>query len=293
MSRTVRRVTTRTAAVIIGAAVCCGISVRAQAPAPAPAQGPTPPRFPAQLRPPEDPELVARGRRVYDISCRSCHGADLRGGDMGGPNLLRSQVALNDERGELLAPIIQGARPAMPAVPLEPDDMRAVAAYVHSVLAQGRAQGAPPAGQPVALNVLVGDAAAGQTYFDAKCGSCHSVTGNLQGIASRVSDAVQLQNLWVAGERQEPRDPNRPVSDRDVIVVVTPASGPSIEGRLERIDDFTVSLLQRDGVRRTIRRTANVPKVEIRDPLAMHKRMLQTYTDRDIHDITAYLVTLK
>ena len=212
---------------------------------------------------------------------------------MGGPNLLRSQIALNDERGELLAPIIQGARPAMPAVPLEPDDVRAAAAYVHSVLAQGRAQGAPPAGQPVTLNILVGDAAAGQTYFDAKCGSCHSVTGDLQGIASRVSDAVQLQNLWVAGERQEPRDPNRPVSDRDVIVVVTPASGPSIEGRLERIDDFTVSLLQRDGVRRTIRRAGNVPKVEIRDPLAMHKRMLQTYSDRDIHDITAYLVTLK
>jgi len=181
----------------------------------------------------------------------------------------------------------------MPAVPLDPDDVRAVAVYVHSVLAQGRAQGAPPAGQPVTLNILVGDAAAGQTYFDAKCGSCHSVTGDLQGIASRVTDAVQLQNLWVAGQRQEPGDPNRPISEGDVIVVVTPVSGPSIEGRLERIDDFTVSLLQRDGVRRTIRRAGNVPKVEIRDPLAMHKRMLQTYTDRDIHDITAYLVTLK
>ena len=132
-----------------------------------------------------------------------------------------------------------------------------------------------------------------RSYFDAKCGSCHSVTGDLQGIASRVTDAVQLQNLWVAGQRQEPGDPNRPISEGDVIVVVTPVSGPSIEGRLERIDDFTVSLLQRDGVRRTIRRAGNVPKVEIRDPLAMHKRMLQTYTDRDIHDITAYLVTLK
>ena len=136
------------------------------------------------------PELLARGRRVYDISCRSCHGADMRGGDMGGPNLLRSQIALNDERGELLAPIIQGARPSMPAVPLEPDDVRAVAAYVHSVLAQGRAQGAPPAGPPAELNILVGDAAAGQTYFDAKCGSCHSVKGDLKGIASRVTDPM-------------------------------------------------------------------------------------------------------
>jgi cytochrome c oxidase cbb3-type subunit 3 len=102
-----------------------------------------------------------------------------------------------------------------------------------------------------------------------------------------------LQNLWVAGERNDPRDPNRPVSERDVIVVVTPASGPSIEGRLERIDDFSVSLLQPNGVRRTIRRLGNVPSVEIRDPLAMHKRLLHTYTDRDIHDITAFLMTLK
>ena len=212
---------------------------------------------------------------------------------MGGPNLLRSQVALNDQRGELIAPIVRGARPAMPAVPLEPDDLAAVASYVHSVLAKGRAQGAPPAGPPPELNILVGNAADGQTNFDGKCGSCHSVTGDLQGIASRVSDPVQLQNLWVAGERNEPRDPDRPIADRDVMVIVTPASGPSFEGRLERIDDFSVSLLQRDGARRTVRRAGNVPKVEIRDPLSMHKRMLQTYSDRDIHDITAYLVTLK
>src|SRR4029077_20652881 len=112
MPRTVRTATHCVAAIILGTAVCFGISGAAQTPVPAPSQGPPPPRFPAQMRPPEDPELVARGKRVYDISCRACHGADLRGGDMGGPNLLRSQAALNDQRGELLLPILQGARPA-------------------------------------------------------------------------------------------------------------------------------------------------------------------------------------
>jgi cytochrome c oxidase cbb3-type subunit 3 len=289
--RTFRPAPTRIASLALAAALCSTAFVSAQAPAPVPV--PPPPRFSAQLRPPDDPELVARGRRVYDISCRSCHGADLRGGDMGGPNLLRSQVALNDEHGERLAPVIQGSRSGMPAVPLEPDDVAAVAAFVHSMLAQGRAQGAPPIGAPETLNLLVGDAEAGQAYFAGKCAACHSATGDLQGVGSRMVDPMQLQNLWVAGQRPDPPDPNRPVTDRDVIVVVTPESGRRIEGRLERIDDFSVSLLQQSGVRRTIRRVGDMPRVEIRDPLATHKQLLQNYSDRDIHNVTAYLMTLK
>ena len=293
MTRGVRTATYRVATIIVGTvAVCCGMTGAAQTPAQAPAPGP-PPRFPAQMRPAEDPDLVARGKRVYDISCRACHGADLRGGDMGGPNLLRSQVALNDQRGELLQPILQGARPGMPAVPLQPNDATAVAAYVHSVLAQGRAQGAPPAAPAVPLDILVGDPVAGQTYFAAKCSSCHSPAGDLHGLASRIPDPVQIQNLWVAGERIEPQDPNRSVSERDVVVAVSQAPGPPVEGRLERIDDFSVTLLMRDGIRQTFRRVGDQPRIEIRNPLAAHKQMLQTYTDRDIHNVTAYLVTLK
>jgi cytochrome c oxidase cbb3-type subunit III len=293
MPRIVRRNFGRVAAVFVTIAGCFGIAGAAQAPGPIPVQGPPLPRFPAQQRPPDDPELVARGKRVYDISCRACHGADLRGGDMGGPNLLRSQVALNDQRGELLLPALQGGRPAMPAVALQPDDVAAVAAYVHSVLAQGRAQGAPPLAPPLQLDVLVGDAAAGEFYFNAKCSSCHSVKGDLNGVASRVLDPMQLQNLWVAGERTEPQDPNRPFSDRDVMVAVTMPSGPRIEGRLDRIDDFSVTVLLREGGRRTLPRNGDVPRIEIRDPLAVHKQLLSSYTDRDIHNVTAYLVTLK
>jgi cytochrome c oxidase cbb3-type subunit 3 len=103
---------------------------------------------------------------------------------------------------------------------------------------------------------------------------------------------VALQTLWVAGG-QANTDPTSAPARRDVTVVVWPATGPRLEGRLDRVDDFTVSLILSDGLRRTLRRVGDVPKIEIRDPLAVHKQLLQTYTDRDIHNVTAYLVTVK
>src|SRR5579864_7054840 len=101
---------------------------------------------PGQQRPPGDPAQIARGKTLYGVSCTGCHGADLRGGDMGGPNLLRSQVALNDQNGELIVPIIQGARQSagMPAIPMSPADEKAVAAYIRSVVANIGNQGRPP-----------------------------------------------------------------------------------------------------------------------------------------------------
>jgi cytochrome c oxidase cbb3-type subunit 3 len=265
--------------------------------APAGGRGAPPgPRFPAQLRAPDDPALVERGKQVYSVACRSCHGPDLRGGDMGGPNLLRSAVMLNDVNGEQLAPIVKGSRAnaGMPAVPLSDTDTTAVAIYVHSVLATARAQGAPPAGDVPALNVLVGDAAAGKAYFEAKCTACHSASGDLQGIGTRVPEAVQLQNLWVAGGRTDRSgESDDSLSRRQVTATITPATGSRVEGRLERIDDFTVSVILSDGTRRTFRRVDDSPKVEVNDPLSVHRKLLETYTDRDMHNVTAFLVTLK
>src|SRR4029453_2335066 len=146
----------------------------------APTQG-----FPAQQRPPGDAGLISRGNTLYGIHCRSCHGADLRGGEQGGPNLLRSEVTMNDQSGELIQPVIRDGRrnpgmPSMPPLDLSLDDIRSIAEYIHSVLATARGQGSPPPGPTVALNVLVGDAAAGRAYFEAKCASCHSATGDLK-----------------------------------------------------------------------------------------------------------------
>jgi cytochrome c oxidase cbb3-type subunit 3 len=78
-----------------------------------------------------------------------------------------------------------------------------------------------------------------------------------------------------------------------VTVAVTLPTGERVEGRLDRIDDFVVTLTQADGTPRTFRRSGSVPQVQITDPLAAHKQLLPKYTDKDIHDVTAYLVTLK
>jgi cytochrome c oxidase cbb3-type subunit III len=255
---------------------------------------------PGQQRPPGDPVQIARGKTLYGISCTGCHGADLRGGDLGGPNLLRSQLALSDREGEFILPIIQGSRKdaGMPAIEMSPADGTAVASYVRSVLETIGRQGTPPSVGLPPPSVLVGDASAGQAYFAAKCASCHSSTGDLQGIASRVSDPKTLQNTWVSGGGRGGRGgrggaaPGEP-SARTVTVSVTLPSGERTEGRLVRIDDFLVSVGMPDGTLRTFRRDGDKPKVEVRDPMQAHRDLLPVYTDKDMHDVTAYLVTLK
>lgn len=263
--------------------------------------------FPAQQRDPADPAVVARGRAIYDTECRACHGADLRGGEQGGSNLLRVGLVLNDREGELIQPVLQGSHKGrISAAGLAGDDVKALAAYIHSVLARAPGQGAPPPPEkPVELKVLVGNAAAGERFFAANCASCHSVTGDLKGIGARDLGPAQLQNLWVAGGRggggggrggrgAAPAAQVPPMTTRrETTVVVTTPNGQKYEGRLERIDDFMVTLTQRDGTPRSFRRNGDVPKVDVRDPLEAHRSLLPVYTDKDIHDVTAYLAGVK
>ena len=261
------------------------------------------PTFPAQQRPPGDPAIIERGKTIYGLTCAACHGADLRGGQLNGPNLLRSQLVLNDRDGELIQPIVNGARAdkGMPPIPLPPDDVRAVATYMHSVLATAAGQGAPPRTEAPLPDILVGDARLGETYFAAKCATCHSPTGDLRGIGGRFPDARTLQNVWVSGGLAAGRGGRggggggggagsarpRPT------VTVTQPSGEKVEGALVRYDDFLVTLTDAEGNTRTFRRDGDRPKVEIRDPYEGHRALLAVYTDKDIHDVTAYLVTLK
>src|SRR6218665_1230840 len=103
-------------------------------------------RFPAQQRPKEDPELVQRGRGLFAGACGPCHGADARGGQLGGPNLLRSELALNDKAGERMFPGIKNGRPGTQMVPtaLPDPDIRAVIAFVHDLQSKIGGQGNPP-----------------------------------------------------------------------------------------------------------------------------------------------------
>jgi cytochrome c oxidase cbb3-type subunit 3 len=270
-----------------------------QSPPPAAAPAPPPRRMgafvPGQRRAPEDPAQAAHGKALYGVNCAGCHGVDLRGGDLGGPNLLRSQVALSDQSGELITPIIQGSRQeaGMPAIPINADDQLAVAAYIRSVVAMIGSQGRPPSTGKEAPSILVGDAGAGQAYFGAKCASCHSADGDLKGIATRITDPKSLQTLWVGGGRRRFASVSAAPSRRTATVTVTLPSGERIEGRLIRIDDFLVTVGLADGSVRTIRRDGETPQVEVHDPMQAHRDLLSVYTDKDIHDVTAYLVTFK
>jgi cytochrome c oxidase cbb3-type subunit 3 len=224
----------------------------------------------------------------------------MRGGDIGGPNLLRSQVALSDRNGESIIPIIQGSRKdsGMPAIDMSPADAAAVATYVRSVMETIGRQGMPPSVGQAAPSILVGNAGEGQAYFKAKCAGCHSPTGDLQGIATRIADPKMLQNTWVAGGGGRGGRGGRggaagESSARTVTVAVTTASGERTEGRLIRIDDFLVTVALADGTLRSFRRDGDVPKVEVHDPMQAHRDLLAVYTDKDMHDVTAYLVTLK
>jgi cytochrome c oxidase cbb3-type subunit 3 len=265
----------------------------AQAPGTQNAAPPTePPRrggfVPGQHRAAADPAVISRGKTLYEINCRGCHGPDLRGGDLGGPNLLRSQVALSDLNGEQIVPIIHGSRQSagMPAIPLNDADANAVAAYVRSVIESIKVQGAPPSvGQPV-TSILVGNADEGKSYFAAKCSSCHSTTGDLANIGAKFTDAKRLQNAWLSGGA-------RGGEAEGATATITLSSGQTVEGKLVRVDDFLVTVTLADGSQQTFRRTGDNPKVGIHDPLKPHRDLLSQYTDKDIHDVTAYLVTLK
>jgi len=243
-----------------------------------------------QPRAAEDPATVAHGKTLYGINCQACHGADLRGGDMGGPNLLRSQAALTDQHGERIIPIIQGARQAqgMPNIGLNDEDAGAVAAYVRSVIGTTGRQGAPP-GEEKPLNIVVGDPSRGNTYFVTHCSTCHSVTDDLKGIASRFPEPKTLQARWLTGGRLAAVD--GPATKAAAEVTLAP--GRTVSGTLVHLDEFLVTLRMSDGVERSYRRNGEIPRVVVHDPLQKHRDMLPIYTDENIHDVTAYLVTLK
>jgi len=226
-----------------------------------------------------DPEAVERGRTIYVANgCSFCHGPDARGGN-GGPSLLRSQLVLQDQKGEVIADsITKGvAGTAMVGFPLSSKDIEDVAEFLHSFDVAGYDSTRM---QPAQFEM--GDASAGKQYFDRTCSSCHSVDGDLKGVATRFEEPINLQQGWLM-----------PSSSSDSQVTVSFADGSRVAGTLVRIDEFLVTVKLADGSQRTITRNGDVPTVEVEDPLSAHRALLSRYRDSDIHDVTAYLVTLK
>ena len=228
---------------------------------------------------PPDPAAAARGEKLYKPNCGFCHGEKARGAE--GPNLVRSALVLHDEKGDQIGPLIaKGAvERGMPAFPnFTKDQLYDISQYLHL-----QVELVANRGLYKRLNVVTGDPKAGEAYFNTNCKSCHSSTGtgDLAHAGTKYPAPDQLQSRFVW--------PNlRANAKRNVTVV---QKGETTKGTLKQIDDVNISIYDAAGNYRSWPRGA--VEVEVEDRLAGHRQLLEQYTDADIHNLTAYLVTLK
>lgn len=151
-------------------------------------------------------------------------------------------------------------------------------------------------GRAMAVAEVVGDARAGQAFFngEGKCTTCHSPTGDLKGIASKYNTTVlQARAIMPRGSGATSREDTLASGDSPPTVTVTPASGPAVMGTLVKLSDYIVVLKDAAGVQHSWTRKGDVPKVVVKDPLQAHIDMVPKWTDETMHNMTAYLWTLK
>jgi cytochrome c oxidase cbb3-type subunit III len=304
-AKRVRNLSIRILSCCLGAVLASGLLLFSQQPPPKTSPGtqnaPPPPggaennRAPAPAKrkvaggdgyPDYDAASVERGQKIFQANCQFCHGANGKGGE-GGPNLLRSVLVIHDESGNQIGPVIHNGRPdkGMPKFPLTDEQIADISTFLHQ-----RIKDAALRGTYQILNIVTGDPKKGEAYFNGHCSGCHSVTGDLAHIGSKV-EPVDLQQKIVM-----PREGGRnghPSPKQQITATVTLPSGEKVEGPVAQIDDFTISLRLGDDGYRSFTRDGDVPNVELHDPLKPHTDMLSKYTDADIHNLTAYLVTLK
>ncbi len=225
---------------------------------------------------PVDAAAAERGKGLYASNCAFCHGSQGQGSEQA-PSLVRNYMIGQDRNGELLGPVIKNGRQGqgMPAFgSLQPGEISDLVAFLHLRNNAGRSGGLPETA------LLVGDAKAGQAYFTSHCSTCHSSSGDLKGIGSRYSPVALVVAFLT------------PRTDKPTEVKVVLPSGQSVSGTLRDIDEFVVSLDDSNGEYRSWPREA-LKSVDVMDPLAPHRAMLIRYTDPDIRNLLAYLVTLK
>ena len=227
--------------------------------------------------------------------CGGCHGPDGRGGSEGATDLTRSAIAADAAQ---FAAFLKVGRPErrMPPFPLADGEVADLSAFLRSVSAPpGRGGGG---GRNAITAVVVGDAAAGARYFNGagKCTQCHSPTGDLKGIGSRLPvAAIQGRVVYPRDNGNYPPSFNSPPNPSEAprTVTVTLPSGDKLSGALLWLTDFYVTLKDASGLQRTIARNGDTPAVAVTDPLQYHLDHMRTLTDKNMHDVTAYLVTLK
>jgi mono/diheme cytochrome c family protein len=235
-----------------------------------------------------DEDAAARGKTVYIAQCITCHGTKARGGERGA-DLVRSLVVLHDRYGSTIGPFLAKGHPEGNSITLTQEQIVDLSHFVHQQVGNTLRTG--PFNS--VLNILVGDPREGKAFFDGpgKCSQCHSTTGDLAHIASKYDPPIlQLKVVFpqtAAFGRRSATNSRKPVT-----VTVTTSSGESATGVLDEIDDFNVSLHDDSGQYRSFHRGPRV-KVERHDPYAGHVALLDEYTDKDIHDVVAYLETFK
>jgi cytochrome c oxidase cbb3-type subunit 3 len=234
-----------------------------------------------------DPASVERGKQNFASTCGFCHGSNAKGGEKG-PDLLRSVLVLHDEGGKNIGPVILKGRPdrGMPHFPFTTEQIIDIANFLHNSI-----ESAKDRDNYQILNIVTGDPKAGMAYFNGagKCSSCHSVTGDLQKIGAKY-EPVTLQGKLLQPDDQWTEGGKRVSA---ISVTVTLPSGASFTGTPVYMDDFTVSLREANGEYHSFKRSNNVPRVQINNRLQGHLDELLHYSDSDIHNLTAYLVTLK
>jgi cytochrome c oxidase cbb3-type subunit 3 len=232
---------------------------------------------------------VERGQKLFVAQCGFCHGSRATGGESG-PDLVRSVVALRDEQGELIGPIIRkgSADKKMPPFNMTDAQIKDIASFLRE-----RQQAAINRGAYPLQNLVTGDAKRGAAYFTGAggCVKCHSVSGDLKGIGSRYTPATLLPRFLYPGPARAGAEVSAKLP-APTMITVTPPNGEAISGTLEQLDDFTVAVRDGAGYYRSFARTDGL-KLDLRDPLAAHEALLSKYTDADMHDVLTYLVTLK
>lgn len=232
------------------------------------------------------PELVQKGGALFRQNCSFCHGRDAGGGESG-PDLTRSKLVTADVNGNKIGPVIRNGRPdkGMPHFELSDDEVASLVAFVHTQhkIALAGANGRRGAGGRKGVDpsdLQTGNTDAGQQYFNGAggCSNCHSPSGDLAGIASRYQ-GLQLEEQMLYPKHAKSK------------VTVTPASGEAISGTLAYLDEFTVGLTDSSGTYHSWR-TRDV-QYKVDSPVNAHVELFEKYTDADVHNLMAYLQTLR
>jgi cytochrome c oxidase cbb3-type subunit 3 len=220
-----------------------------------------------------------RGRTQFAQTCAFCHGPDATGGR--GPDLIRSVLVAHDQKGELIGEVIRSGRPdqGMPAIPATDEQVADIAAYLHARALEALNSSGVPRDYP-AEKLLTGKAEAGKAFFEGAggCKNCHSPTGDLAGVARKYSPVELEAHMLYPG-------------DKPKSAVVTLASGEQVLGTVVRNDDFMIGVREDSGWYRSFSR--DKVKVEIHDPLEAHRKLLDTLTAAQVHDLFAYVNGLK